>query len=126
MKFMKTKLKLCLVIVIGCVLTGLLHAAFPPNQTISMVIVTNTVPQVLGTNTLHFHKIMFVGVKAPRTNNTAIVYIQFNSTNDAPGIPLAAGAVSSVFESEKGFDASDFYIDGTDGDGVTAMIWDLF
>lgn len=80
-------------------------------------------PEALGADTVEFTTITFVGKKAARTSNTSTVYVQFVSSNDAPGIPITSGDVKTVnAPTGKVFNASQFYIDvETNGDGVLAF-----
>lgn len=109
----------------GFLLTLACLASQPAPLTLIVTTVTNTVPVVLGTNTLHFKSVMFQGLKAAHTTNTGTVWIQFSSTNDAGGFKLPAGG-SVLVTSTRALDAADFWIDSeTSGDGVVAMIYDV-
>lgn len=60
------------------------------------------------------------GKKAARTNNTGIVYLGPDATNDTQALTIAAGAYLKLDL----VDLSDFYLDVvTVGDGVVIVYW---
>lgn len=73
---------------------------------------------------LEYRKVLFIGVKAARTNNTSIAYLGLTATNDTQAIPIAIGGERTL-EVQPGTKAylSDLWLDVlTIGDGVL-MFW---
>lgn len=103
-------------------LKGNTATASTPTTLIKTVAASGT-PEAIAASSTIVSKLILIGKKAARTNNTGIVYFGFTSTNDEQAHEIAAGAVVE-FSPPNGqvYDLSDIYIDvATNGDGVVAI-----
>lgn len=98
----------------------------PVTQTLTKTVASADTPEQLTTNQIWGHTIVFVGMKATRTNNTGTVFIQCTSSNSGAGIPLSPGGTVSITVSHppiRGVCATNWWIDvETAGDGVVSWI----
>ncbi len=98
----------------------------PVTQTLTKTVASADTPEQLTTNEIWGHTIVFLGMKATRTNNTGTVYIQCTSSNSGAGIPLQPGGTVSItvtYPPIRGVCATNFWIDvDTAGDGVVSWV----
>jgi hypothetical protein len=92
--------------------------------TISRVTVSANVPVQLTTNSTAVLGVTFVGAKAPRTNNTGIVYVQVANTTNAAAYPIAPGQTLTLTSSGRflPINLTNFWVESlNDGDGVQVI-----
>ena len=89
-------------------------------RSLAKLVLDIATPVQVTSESASFVKATFVGVKAPRTNNTGTVYLGFASGNDTQFIPIATGASLTIeAPPSQAYNFNQFWLDAaTVGDGV--------